>query len=181
LHNSVVFGTVLLAPAREGLLFPSIRLERALSQGGEEGEGVVKGRRTMIPCLVLVVTVWAQAQTRNWQTGTLLETEQQKILEGSTTNKAINGNAKNGNYSQDSTTTKTDNYDTYQVFTIGSGQKVYVARERLFFPWSKPALSTVGEPVKFAVEKNNLYIMDAEGKQHKLGIVKVSLKETPTQ
>lgn len=90
----------------------------------------------------------AKAQSRNWQTGTLLETEQQKVLESRTSNRTSSGNANNGNYSQDSTSTKTDNYDTYQVFTSGSGQTIYVAREHLFFPCSKPTLTMVGAPVK---------------------------------
>jgi hypothetical protein len=141
----------------------------------------MKMRKFLVLCLVLTSTVWAKAQTRDWQTGTLMETEQQKVLEGSTTNRTTNGSGSNGNYSQDSTTTKTDNYDTYQVFTISGGQTIYVARERLYFPWSKPSLTTVGQPVKFAVEKNNLYILDAEGKQHKLGIVKIALKTAPAQ
>jgi hypothetical protein len=141
----------------------------------------VKLRKFLTLCLVLTVAVMVKAQSRNWQTGTLLETEQQKVLEGSTTNRTSSGNANNGNYSGNSTTTKTDNYDTYQVFTIGSGQMVYVAREHLFFPWSKPTLTTVGAPVKFAVEKNDLYVMDAEGKQHKMGIVKTALKTAPAQ
>jgi hypothetical protein len=68
----------------------------------------------------------AMAQSRNWQTGTLMETEQQKVLEGSTSNRSGGGDGY-------STTTKTDNYDTYQVFTISSGQMIYVAREHLFF------------------------------------------------
>jgi hypothetical protein len=139
----------------------------------------VKLRQFLPLCLVLTLTVLSKAQTRNWQTGTLLETEQQKVLEGSTTNRTSNGNANDSSYSQNSTTTKTDNYDTYQVFTISSGQTIYVAREHLFFPWSKPTLTTVGQPVKFAVEKNDLYIMDTEGKQHKLGIVKIALKTAP--
>jgi hypothetical protein len=39
----------------------------------------------------------------------------------------------------------------------------------------------VGQAVKFAAEKNDLYIMDLEGKQHKLGIVKIALKTDPAQ
>jgi hypothetical protein len=137
----------------------------------------VKLRKFLILCLALTLSVSVKGQSRNWQTGTLLETEQQKVLEGSTSNRTNSDNAN----SHDSTTTKTDNYDTYQVFTISSGQTIYVAREHLFFPWSKPTLTTVGAPVKFAVEKNDLYVMDAEGKQHKMGIVKVALKTSPPQ
>ena len=129
----------------------------------------------LFACMMLTLSIWASAQTRNWQTGTLVEAEQTKVREGSTKN-TIRDRGDNSNDSQHSTTTTTDNYDTYQVFTIDAGQKTYVARERLFFPWSKPALATVGEPVKFAVEKNNLYILGDDGKQHKAGVVKVSMK-----
>jgi hypothetical protein len=31
------------------------------------------------------------------------------------------------------------------------------------------------------VEKNDLYVMDAEGRQHKMGIVKTALKTAPAQ
>ncbi len=129
----------------------------------------MKRSKSLFACMMLTMTIWASAQTRNWQKGTLLETEQTKVRDGSTRNTSRDDDSHR-------TTTTTDNYDTYQVFTIDAGGKTYVARERLFFPWSKPALATVGEPVKFAVEKNNLYIMGEDGKQHKTGVVKVSMK-----
>ena len=132
----------------------------------------MKRSKSLFACMMLGMTIWASAQTRNWQTGTLVETEQTKVRDGSTKNTIRD----NSDSSRHSTTTTTDNYDTYQVFTIDAGGKTYVARERLFFPWSKPALATVGEPVKFAVEKNNLYILGEDEKQHKAGIVKVSMK-----
>jgi hypothetical protein len=137
----------------------------------------MKRRNIVFLCLTVAVAVWANAQNRNWQKGTLLETEQTKVRDGSTRHTTSNGD----NSSQTSTTTTTENYDTYQVFTIDAGQKIYVSRERLLFPWSKPALATVGEEVKFAVEKNNIYIMGEDGKQHKSGIVKVSMKPSPAQ
>lgn len=141
----------------------------------------MKRRNIVFLYLAFAVAVWANAQNRNWQKGTLLETEQTKVRDGSTRHTSSNGNDNGNNYSQNSTTTTTENYDTYQVFTIDAGQKIYVSRERLLFPWSKPALATVGEEVKFAVEKNNLYIMGEDGKQHKSGIVKVSMKPSPAQ
>ena len=137
----------------------------------------MKRRNLIFLGVMFTVAVWANAQNRNWQKGALLETEQTKVHEGSTRHTTSNGD----NSSQTSTTTKTDNYDTYQVFTIDAGQKIYVSRQRLLFPWSKPALATVGEDVKFAVEKNNLYIMGEDGKQYKTGIVKVSMKPSPAQ
>jgi len=56
------------------------------------------------------------------------------------------------------------------------GRRVYVAKEHLLFPWSKSANVTVGEAVKFFPEKNKIYILDDDGKEHKATIVKVSMK-----
>ena len=132
----------------------------------------MKQSKFLFACMMLSVSFWANAQTRNWQSGTLVESEQTKVREGSTRNTTRDHDDSNSH----STTTTTENYDTYQVFTIDAGQKTYVAREHLFFPWSKPSLATVGEPVKFAVEKNNLFVMGDDGKQHKMGVIKVSMK-----
>ena len=127
--------------------------------------------------MTAVVTLAAAA--RNWQSGTLLETEQSKVREGSTKTSNTDGTAKDRgdktDYSQNTTTTTTDNYETYQNYTIEAGKKLYVAREHLLFPWSKPANVTVGEPVKYAVEKGKLYLLDDDGKEHKTSIVKVSM------
>jgi len=51
-----------------------------------------------------------------------------------------------------------------------------MASERSLFAWSKPANITVGE-MKFAVEKNTIYILDDDGKQHKARIKKVQTKQ----
>jgi hypothetical protein len=134
-------------------------------------------------CIVLLPSAALAASSRNWQTGTLMETEQQKVREGSTQNSNTDGSAKKRgdktDYSQNTTTTKTDNFETYQIYTIEAGGKVYVAREHLLFPWSKPAHITVGEPVKLAIEKNKLYILDADEKEHKATVTKVSMKSAP--
>jgi hypothetical protein len=134
----------------------------------------------LMVCFFSLVT-FAVADDHNWQTGTLTATEKQRVPAGSTVTTTTDGSAKNhGNntdYSQDSTTTKSKDYDTYQLFTIESGNTVYVASEHLFFPWSKPANLTLGKPVKFAVENDSMYILDSSDKQHKLSVVKTSLKQ----
>jgi hypothetical protein len=124
-------------------------------------------------------TLLGAADSRNWQTGTLMETEKQEVKQGSTKTTNTEGSAKdNGNktdYSQTTTSKTSDDVDTFQVYTIHGDQKTYIARERLLFPWSKPANITVGEKVKFAVEKNTMIILDDDGKQHKAGISKVTM------
>ena len=124
------------------------------------------------------------AAARQWQSGKLLDSEQQKVKEGSTTTYNTDGQAKpksNGktDYSQTTTATTTDNVDTYEVYTIQGPEKTYIAREKLNFPWSKPANVTVGDQIKFAVEGRKLYILDDDQKEHKASIVKTSLHHAP--
>jgi hypothetical protein len=129
---------------------------------------------------VVLVSALTLAATRNWQSGTLTATEQEKVKESSTKTSNTEGSAKDkGNkaeFSKDTTTTTTDNYETYQIYTIETDKRVYVAREHLLFPWSKSANMTVGETVKFVPEKNKVYMLDDDGKEHKAKIVKVSMK-----
>ena len=120
----------------------------------------------------------AFAAERAWQSGTLMETEQQKERTGATKTSNTDGSFKDkGNktdYSQTTTSTSSDDYDTFQVYTIRGASKTYIARERLLFPWSKPANVNVGETVKYVVDRNKLIILDDDGKEHKAGITKVS-------
>jgi len=130
--------------------------------------------------VVVLMSVMGLAAARNWQSGTLTGTEQEKVKEGSTKTSSTEGTAKDkGNkteFSKDTTSTTTDNIETYQVYTIETDKRVYVAKEHLLFPWSKSANVTVGEAVKFSPEKNKIYILDDDGKEHKATIVKVSMK-----
>jgi hypothetical protein len=130
-------------------------------------------------CLVGAVNTKA-ADNFKWQHGTLTATERQKIKEGSTITHNTDASAKDrGNktdYSSNTTTTKSDNYEDYQVYTIETGKVVYVASERLLFPWSKAADIELGDPVQFAVKGGKLYILDSSGKQHKATLTKTSLK-----
>lgn len=129
-------------------------------------------------CLLGAVSVQA-ADNFNWQKGTLTATERQKIKEGSTITHNTDASAKDsGNksdYSSNTTTTKSDNYENYQVYTIESGNIVYIASEHLLFPWSKSADITLGQPVQFAVKGDKMYILDSSGKQHKATLTKTSL------
>ena len=133
-----------------------------------------------VSAVVVALVLGALAAARNWQSGTLTGTEQEKVKEGSTKTSSTEGSAKDkGNkteYSKDTTSTTTDNIETYQVYTIETDKRVYVAKEHLLFPWSKSANVTVGEAVKFFPEKNKIYILDDDGKEHKATIVKVSMK-----
>ena len=137
---------------------------------------------TIPACFVAALYLMGADSPREWKSGTLVESEKQEIRQGSTENSNTQGTVNNKNkkaeYSETTTTTTTDNYDTFQVYTIQGDTKTYIARERLLFPWSKPANVTVGEKVKFSVHKNTLYLLDDDGKQHKTGISKVSVNQS---
>jgi hypothetical protein len=138
-------------------------------------------------CLLAAIALctWGADNSREWKSGTLLETEKQQVHTGSTettnSNGTIKDKGKKADYSQTTTSTNTDNYDTFQVYTIQGDSKTYIARERLLFPWSKPANLSVGEKVKYVVQKNTLYLLDDDGKQHKAGVSKVSVNQDAGQ
>jgi hypothetical protein len=126
-------------------------------------------------CLLGTVTTKA-ADDLKWQHGTLTATERQKVKEGSTTTRHTDASADRDDYSSNSRTTKSDNIENYQLYTIESGNIVYVGSEHLLFPWSKAADIDLGHTVQFAVKRDKMFILDASGKQHKATVVKTSLK-----
>lgn len=129
--------------------------------------------------LLLAVPSFA-ATARDWHTGTLMETEQEKVPSGtishSNTDVTAKDNGDKTQYSGNRTTTTTQDYDTFQIYTVEGSNKVYTAREQLLFPWSKPANITVGEKVKYVVDKHKMYLLDDDGKEHKAKITKVKMK-----
>jgi hypothetical protein len=140
------------------------------------------GYETWLFIALLLGSIMAFGAARQWQSGKLLDTEQQKVKEGSTTTYNTDGQAKSKSnnktdYSQNTTATTTDNIDTYEVYTIEGPDKTYIAREKLRFPWSKPANVAVGADVQYAIEGRKLYILDDDKKEHKASIVKTSLNQ----
>ncbi|WP_158793237.1 hypothetical protein [Granulicella sp. L60] len=130
----------------------------------------------LLPALLLSATL---ALASDWHHGKLMDTEKQEVPTGSTTTYNTDAKARNGNYSQNTTAHSTDDTDTYQVFTIQTHTKTYIVREKLNFPWSKPANITLGEDVKFMVQGNKMTILDDDQKQHKASIVKASVTQAP--
>ena len=136
----------------------------------------------LLACVLSATTIVAAAPPRNWKSGVLTSMEQQKVNEGSTTTTNRDGQVKDkGNktdYSSNSTTTSSDNIETYQMYTIETHKVVYVASEHLLCPWSKPANVNVGEDIKYVVEKGKIIILDDDNKEHTATIVKTSIKHS---
>lgn len=110
----------------------------------------------------------------------MLETEQEKVPSGTISHSNADVTAKDKGdktqYSGSGTTTTTQDYDTFQIYTVQGHGKIYTAREQLLFPWSKPANVTVGENVKYVIDKNRMYLLDDDGKEHKAKVTKVKMK-----
>lgn len=137
------------------------------------------GYKSKLFITIFLGSTMAFGAARHWQSGKVLDTEQQKVKEGSTTTYNTDSEAKRKhgrtNYSENTTATTNDNIDTYEVYTIQGPEKTYIAREKLLFPWSKPANVTVGGEVKYAIEGRRLFILDEDRKEHKASIVKTSM------
>jgi hypothetical protein len=135
---------------------------------------------TVFAAVLFVATSTLAATSRQWHSGKLVDTERETIKDGSITHYTTDGKAKtrsNGktDYSQNTTAHTMDNTDTYEVYTIEGPERTYIAREKLLFPWSKPANVTVGADVKYVTEGRKLIILDEDQKEHKASIVKTTL------
>ena len=70
-------------------------------------------------------------------------------------------------------------YRVYETFLIEGDKYAYLAQERLRWKWSKPANLTVNGPIKYAVEKRTLFVVDEDGKEHEMEITKKILRQEP--
>jgi len=67
------------------------------------------------------------------------------------------------------------------LYTIDDGKYLWVVSRHLVKKHDKPLNVTINAPVKFAVEGGDCYLMDDEGKEHKLVVEKKTLKPEESQ
>lgn len=137
-------------------------------------------RATVLVALLPAMVLSAE-KARDWQTGKVLDTERSRYFAGTVGSGNTTGTAQtNGNYGTyqgQTNTTQAAVYRVYQTFAIEGETRVYMAEERLRWKWSKPANLTVNAPVKFAVQKRKLFVIDDDGKEHEMEIIKQVLKQ----
>jgi hypothetical protein len=123
-------------------------------------------------------------KVRDWQTGKVLDSERNRYFAGTVGSANTTGTAQaNGNYGTyqgNTTSSQRAVYRVYETFFIEGETYAYVAQERLQWRWSKPANLTVNGPVKYAVEKRKLFVIDEDGKEHEMEILKKILRQ-PTE
>lgn len=133
--------------------------------------------RAIIGLLCLTFCLVAAEKQRDWQTGKVLDSERQRYFAGTVGNSNTNGTVNSsGGYSGYSSGSQTAVYRVFETFVIEGDQYVYLAQERLRWRWSKAANVTVNGPVKYAIDKRKLYVMDEDGKEHEMEIIKKTLR-----
>jgi len=98
----------------------------------------------------------------------------------SNTNGSVQDNGSYGTYNGNTSTSQTAIYRVYQDFVIEGETYAYYAQEHIKWRWSKPANLTVNGTVKYAVDKRKLYVIDDDGKEHEMEIMKKVLRMPET-
>ena len=112
---------------------------------------------------IALAVIPVDAKDRNWETGTLVNTREQSYTVSQVTSErgSVPGIVNGGQYDSRKESHEVDT--VWQEYAIKSGSFGYEATQPLRWRWSKPAVLTIGGPVRFAVEGRNLYLVDDWG------------------
>ncbi len=131
--------------------------------------------------ILMLQNMAAAEKSRDWQTGKVLDSQRNRYFAGTVGNANTTGTAQaNGNYGTyqgNTNSSQTAVYRVYETFFIEGDTYAYLAQERLRWKWSKPANLTINGPVKYAVEKRKLFVIDEDGKEHEMEIEKKILRQ----
>src|SRR5258708_91997 len=136
------------------------------------------GFRAIKPLLLILTWLLASnvaiaEKRRDWQMGKVLDSQRSRYFAGTVGNADTTGTTQaNGTFQGHTDSSQTAIYRVYETFLIEGKTHAYLARERIRWRWSKPANLTVNGPVKFAIEKRQLFVIDEDGKEHEMQILK---------
>jgi len=114
---------------------------------------------------LLLCSVASLAKDRAWTTGTLVDSETERGTRTVGIPSTIGSGPMIATLRNDVT-----------LYTIDDGKYLWVVSRRMLKKHDKPLDLTIKAPVKFAVEKGDCYLLDDEGKEHKLTVEKKILK-----
>lgn len=97
---------------------------------------------------------------------------------GSSTNTQISG-AYSGSRTTSTSGVSTPIYRVYDNLVVEGSDTVYVTSERLRWRWSKGAHVAVNGSIKYYAEGRKLHILDNDGKEHSVEILKEMRKAEP--
>jgi hypothetical protein len=114
---------------------------------------------------LVVCSSLSLAKDRVWITGTLVDSD----TERGTRTVGIPSNIGSGPMI---TTRRND----LALYTIDDGKYLWVVGRRMTHKHDRPLDLTVNSPIKFDVENGDCFVLDDEGKEHKLEVEKKTLK-----
>lgn len=114
---------------------------------------------------LVVCSVTSLAKDHAWTTGTLVDSETERGTRTVGIPSTIGSGPMIATLRNDVT-----------LYTIDDGKYLWVVSRRITKKHDKPLDLTVNAPVKFAIEKSDCYLLDDEGKEHKLVVEKKTLK-----
>ena len=123
--------------------------------------------RRLLFCLLLL-GIWSAgslAKDRTWTTGILVNSETQR----GTRTVGIPSSIGSGPMIA---TLRND----IMLYTIDDGKYVWVVSRRMIKKHDKPINVTINATVKFAIENQDCYLLDDQGKEYKLVVEKKALK-----
>lgn len=130
-------------------------------------------RITTLVALALAGTLSAVAEAPQWLSGKLVSFTDHETTGTDTENTGHWDN--DGKYTE--TPTSTDySYVDYQV-VIDDGAVLYYGTERLVFRWQRTPLFTENETVRYSFHGGQMVVIDDNGKEVKLRLVKKRIKE----
>lgn len=133
-------------------------------------------KHTFLALLLMAVSLsaFSDKKARDWKTGKLMDTDSVRYTtsSGSSTQGQINPD---GTYK--STTSNTTWSHKKFVFVIQGDDLTYIVSHVLSWRWSKEIQLTINGPVKYAVEKNDFYLLDEKDREFKMKIEKKILRE----
>ena len=123
-----------------------------------------RGKLAILPILVALCSLTSLAKDRDWTTGTLVASEMERETRIVTIPPVVG--------SRQSAPMIATVPNDLTLYTIDDGKYVFVVSRQIM----RPLKLTVNTPVKFAIEKRYCYLLDEEGKEHKLLVEKKTLK-----
>jgi hypothetical protein len=131
------------------------------------GGRVTRLRRSLLFSLLFVqfCPVLSHAKDRAWTIGTLVASETERGTRTVGIPSTIGSGPMIATLPNDVT-----------LYTIDDGKYLFVVSRRITKKHDKPLDLTLNAPVKFAIERSDCYLLDEEGKEHKLVVEKKTLK-----
>jgi hypothetical protein len=133
-------------------------------------------KQVLLLALILTsVILLASDKQREWRTGKLLTADKQHWVShsGSSTTGQIDAN---GNLHAN-TSESTWGHNTYSV-AIDDGEYIYICERTLSLRWQHDPRFTENADVKWALEKDTVYVIDDTGREFKMKLQK-RRKKTP--